>query len=92
MTINQDIGNYLSVQENQVINYNKDIVVTDLSGNQKIVVKCYCTITAYRSISYYMDVIDTDIFNAQRETIQLEIDKFKAEATKIAQDHHVPIL
>lgn len=88
----QNIGNFLSIQENQTINYNKDIVVTDLEQNQKIVVKCYCTIVAHKSISYYMDVIDPSIFNSQKELIQGEIDKFKAEATRIAQENHVPIL
>lgn len=88
----REIGNFLQVDENQTISYNKDIVMTDLSKNSKVIVKCYCTIVAGQSISHYMKVEDFEIFASQKELIQAEIEKFKEEATKIATDHNVPII
>lgn len=88
----RDIGNFLQVDENQTINYNKDIVMTDLNSNSKTICKCYCTIVANQSISYYMSVEDPTIFESQKEQIQVEINKFKEEAIRIATEHNVPVL
>ena len=88
----RDIGNFLQVDENQTINYNKDIVMSDLAKNSKVIVKCYCTIVAGQSISHYMKVEDFEIFTSQKELIQAEIDKFKEEAIRIATEHNVPII
>lgn len=86
------LNEFIGVSDNQTINYNKDITMTDLEGNQKIVVKCYCTIQAGQSISYYMDVLEKDIFVRYKETIQSEIDKFKQDAERIAIEHDVPVI
>lgn len=87
-----EIGNFLQVDENQTVTYNKDIVMTDLNRNSKTVVKCYCTIISGVSISHFMRVEDYEIFTAQKELIQVEIDKFKSEAIEIAKANNVPII
>lgn len=86
------INEYLTSQSNQTINFNKDIVVSDLDGNSRIIVKCYCTIISGKSISYYMTVEDEEIFEGSREAIQVEIAKFKEEAVELATKNDVPII
>lgn len=88
----ENLNDFLSVSSNQTTNFNKDIVLSDLEGNQKIVVKCYCTIVAGKSISYYMDVLDEKVFESQKELIQTQIDNFKEEATQLAINNDVPII
>ena len=87
-----NLNEFISVSDNQTVNYNKDIVVTDFDGNQKIAVKCYCTIVALQSISYYMDVIEKKIFSDYKDVIQPEVNKFKTEAEKIALENGVPVI
>lgn len=86
------INDFMSAQDSQKIYYNKDIVMKDLKGNATVVVKCYCTIVAGQSISYYMDVIEKQIFAEHKAVIQPEIKKFKAEAERIAEENNVPII
>lgn len=88
----ENLNDFLSVSNNQTINFNKDIMLSDLSGNQETVVKCYCTITAGKSISYYMDVLNETIFTSQKEIIQAQIEKFKQEAIQLATNNNVPII
>lgn len=88
----RELNDFIGVSDNQVINYNKDITMTDLEGNQKVIVKCYCTIQANQSISYYMDVIEKNVFVKYKETIQPEINKFKQDAERIATEHNVPVI
>lgn len=88
----RQINDFIGVSDKQTINYNKDITLTDLEGNQKIIVKCYCTIQANQSISYYMDVIEKDIFNKYKDVIQPEINRYKQDAERIATEHNVPII
>ena len=86
------INNFIGVSEKQTSTYNKDIIVRDLNGNDTVVVKCYCTIVAGQSISYYMDVIDTALFEKAKDVIQTEIENFKSQATEIARNNNVPII
>lgn len=86
------INEFLTSQNNQTINFNKDIVVTDLNGNSRIIVKCYCTIINGKSISYHMTVEDEEIFEGNKEAIQVEIAKFKEEAVDLATRNNVPII
>lgn len=86
------MNEFLTSQNNQTINFNKDIIVSDLEGNTKIVVKCYCTIVNGKSISYYMTVEDESIFENNKECIQEEITKFKQEAIDLATKNNVPII
>lgn len=88
----RNIGNFMQVDDRQTINYNKDIIMTDLNENSVKVCSCYCTIVAHQSISYYMTVENRDIFESQKDVIQVEIDKFKRDTEKIAKDHFVPII
>lgn len=88
----REIGNYLMVDENQTTNFNKDIMAKDLQGNTTIVVKCYCTIVARKTISYYMTIENHEIFEQCQELIQQEVEKFKNEAMKIAKEQLVPII
>ena len=87
-----NLSEFLSVSDNQTTNFNKDIILSDLNQNQEVVVKCYCTIVAGKSISYYMDVLNEKIFASQKELIQEQIELFKAEAVTIAQNNNVPII
>lgn len=86
------INQFLTSQNNQTINFNKDIILNDLEGNGRIIVKCYCTIISGKSISYYMTVEDEDIFETNKEIIQTEISKFKNEAIDLATKNNVPII
>lgn len=88
----RQLNDFIGVSDNQTVNYNKDITMTDLEGNQKVIVKCYCTIQANKSISYYMDVIEKEIFIKYRETIQTEVNKFKQDSERIATEHDVPVI
>lgn len=88
----EQLNDFLSVSDNQTINYNKDIMITDLEGNSQIVVKCYCTIVANKSISYYMDVLNIKIFESQKTIIQEQIDIFKQEAEQLAKNNNVPLI
>lgn len=88
----EKLNEFLSVSNNQTTNFNKDIILSDLQGNQEIVVKCYCTIVAGKSISYYMDVLNESIFESQKELIQTQIETFKTEATQLATNNNVPII
>ncbi|MBC6695205.1 hypothetical protein H9L25_00235 [Terrisporobacter mayombei] len=86
------INEFLTSQNNQTINFNKDIIVSDLDGNSRVIIKCYCTIISGKSISHYMTVEDEGIFENNKEAIQTEINKFKEEAIKLAQNNNVPII
>lgn len=86
------INEFLTTQNNQTTNFNKDIVVTDLDNNSRIIVKCYCTIVSGKSISYYMTVEDEEIFENNKEAIQEEIARFKEEAMDLAKRNDVPII
>lgn len=88
----QSLNEFLSVSNNQTTNFNKDIILTDLSGNQEIIVKCYCTIVAGKSISYCMDVLNETVFESQKELIQSQIELFKADAIQLATNNNVPII
>ena len=90
--MNRQINEIIGVAEKQNINFNKDIVMTDIEGNSKIIIKCYCTIIANKSISYYMDVVETMVFEKYKNTLQEEINSFKLEAERIARDNNVPII
>lgn len=90
--MNRQINEFIGVSERQNINFNKDIVMTDIEGNSKIIIKCYCTIIANKSISYYMDVVETMVFEKYKNTLQEEINSFKLEAERIARDNNVPII
>ena len=90
--MNRQINEFIGVAERQNINFNKDIVMTDIEGNSKTMVKCYCTIVAGQSISYYMDVVEPEVFLKYKETLQQEIDSFKLESERIARDNNVPII
>ena len=90
--MNRQINEFIGVAEKQNINFNKDIVMTDIEGNSKIIIKCYCTIIANKSISYYMDVVETMVFEKYKNTLQEEINSFKLEAERIARDNNVPII
>lgn len=86
------INNFVGISENQTINYNKDIIARDLNGNDTVVVKCYCTIIAGKSISYYMDVVDKTLYENIKDMIQEEITKFKTQAEDLAKQNNVPII
>ena len=91
----RELGNMMQVSENQTINFNKDIVMTmpTESGEQSIIVcKLYCTIIANKSIQYYMNVENKSIFEKMKEVIQVEIDSYKEQAQKLAQENNVPII
>ena len=90
--MNRQINEFIGVAERQNINFNKDIIMNDIEGNSKIMVKCYCTIVAGQSISYYMDVVETEAFARYKDTLQEEISKFKADAERIARENNVPII
>lgn len=90
--MNERINDFLSVSNNQTTNFNKDIILSDLSGNHEIVVKCYCTIVSGKSISYYMDVINESVFESQKTLIQEQIEIFKSEAIQLAKNNNVPII
>lgn len=88
----KQLNEFIGVYDNQTMTYNKDITMTDIEGNQKVIVKCMCTIQAYQSISFYMDVLERDVFMKYKDIIQAEVDRYKAEATQIAINHNVPVL
>ena len=90
--MNRQINEFIGVAERQNINYNKDIIMPDIEGNSKIIINCYCTIIANKSISYYMDVVETMVFEKYKNTLQEEINSFKLEAERIARDNNVPII
>ena len=96
MSIVRNIGNMMQVSENQTINFNKDIVMTvpQIDGTEQSIIVCrlYCTIVASKSIQYYMDVENADMFERMKDTIQVEIDSYKNQAIKIAQENNVPII
>ena len=90
--MNRQINEFIGVAERQNINFNKDIIMNDIEGNSKIMVKCYCTIVAGQSISYYMDVVEKEAFARSKDTLQEEIAKFKADAERIARENNVPVI
>ena len=90
--MNRQINEFIGVAERQNINFNKDIIMNDIEGNSKIMVKCYCTIVAGQSISYYMDVVEREEFARYKDTLQEEISKFKADAERIAKENNVPVI
>ena len=90
--MNRQINEFIGISESQNINFNKDIVMTDIEGNSKIMVKCYCTIVAGQSISYYMDVVEKEAFVRYKDALQEEISKFKADAERIAKENNVPVI
>ena len=83
MSIVRNIGNMMQVSENQTINFNKDIVMTvpQIDGTEQSIIVCrlYCTIVASKSIQYYMDVENADMFERMKDTIQVEIDRLMSE-------------
>ena len=83
--MDRKINEFIGISDSQNINFNKDIVTTDIEGNSKIMVKWYCTIVAGQSISYYMDVVEKEAFVRYKDALQEEISKFKADAERIAR-------
>ena len=90
--MNRQINEFIGVAERQNINFNKDIIMNDIEGNSKIMVKCYCTIVAGQSISYYMDGVEKEAFARYKDVLQEEISKFKADAERIAKENNVPVI
>ena len=90
--MDRKINEFIGISESQNINFNKDIVMTDIEGNSKIMIKCYCTIVAGQSISYYMDVVEKEAFVIYKYALQEEISKFKADAERIARENNVPVI
>lgn len=90
--MDRKINEFIGISESQNINFNKDIVMTDIEGNSKVMIKCYCTIVAGQSISYYMDVIEKEAFARYKDALQEEISKFKADAERIARENNVPVI
>ena len=90
--MDRKINEFIGISESQNINFNKDIVMTDIEGNSKIMVKCYCTIVAGQSISYYMDVVEKEAFVRYKDALQEEISNFKADAERIARENNVPVI
>lgn len=90
--MNTPINEFMYVQDNSTISFNKDIIMTDMNGNQKTIVRCYCTIIAGKTISYNLTVDEYDIFMQYKTEIQNEVNKFKNEATTIAAENDVPII
>ena len=90
--MDRKINEFIGISESQNINFNKDIVMTDIEGNSKIMIKCYCTRVAGQSISYYMDVVEREAFARYKDALQEEISKFKADAERIARENNVPVI
>lgn len=87
-----EINQFMDSVTSNNIAFNRDIVAKDLNGNNEIIVKCYCTIVAEETISYHMQVVKKAIYEANKEVIQPEIEKFVNEAKTLAQTYNVPII
>lgn len=86
------IAPFITIQNKSNISLNKDIVFTDVDGNDKVVVSCYGTIIAGRSINYYMDVIYPDVYNTFKEEITAEVNQWGYQLIALATEHAVPIV
>lgn len=86
------MNNGISIVENNNTTLNRDIIISDLEGNTKVIVKCYCTITKSKSMSYYIDIIEKEIYLNNKEQFQLEVDKWIADAKTVATTLEVPYI
>ncbi|MGL5764114.1 MAG: hypothetical protein ACRCX8_00600 [Sarcina sp.] len=90
--INTKINEFTYDVSTTDINHNKNIVVTDLQGNDTIVCQCLCTINAGTSISKYIQVLDESLFLKVKEGIQPSVDIWKCECDELAIKYNVPLI
>lgn len=88
--ITNTINPYMESVTTQNTTFNNEVHAKDLEGNVKVVCKVYVTIVANKSISTYIDVVDRDLLEKDREGIQIEIDKHLCTAKEIAKSLGVP--
>lgn len=77
----------INVVENKSVVATDSIVVIDAEGNEVTVATLYGTVDKNGSTSYCFNVMEEDIYKANRESIQTVVDKFiadlNAEATRL---------
>lgn len=86
------MSEFIGTIENNTTTFNRDITVTDLEGNTKVVIKCYCTIMKGKSMSYYIDIMEKEIYNKNKTEFQVEINKWVEEAKTTATNLDVPFI
>ena len=89
--IRKEINTFMDSVTSQNITFNRDIEMRDLEGNTKAICQCYCTIVAFKSCSYYFDVLEAQVYEANKLQIQTEIDAYIAEAKELAGRYNVPM-
>lgn len=86
------MNDFIGVIENNTTTFNRDITITDLEKNSKVIVKCYCTIVKGKSMSYYLDIVEKELYMQNQAAIQAEVDKWVAEAKTTARKLEVPFI
>ena len=73
------------------IQLNNDVKLSDMNGNEYVIFKMYCNITAGKSMSYVFDILLDTAFQANIPLIQGKVAEFKAVCEARATLAGVPI-
>ena len=73
--------------EDKTVVANDSIVVYDDSSNEILVATLYGTVKKNGSVSYCFDIVNEDVYNANKDSIQAFVDQFildlNAEAKRL---------
>lgn len=75
----------------EYIQLNDDIKLNDMLGNEYVIFRMYCNITAGVSINFTFDIIDKKAFDANKTMIQERVKTFKAYCCTKAENSGVDI-
>ena len=73
------------------IQLNNEVRLSDMNGNEYVVFKMYCNITAGKSMSFVFDILLESAFQANLALVQSKVAEFKATCEARALLAGVPI-
>lgn len=75
----------------QFIQLTNDITGRDMYGNEFVIMKMYCNITAGKSINFVYDILDQAAYEANKVEIRVKVQEFKAYCEDEALKYGVEI-
>lgn len=75
----------------QFIQLTNDITGRDMYGNEFVIMKMYCNITAGKSINFVYDILDQAAYEANKVEIRAKVQEFKAYCEDEALKYGVEI-
>ena len=86
------INDFLEVSSGDTITSNRDIEMIDIEGNRKVVCKCYGTIVSGRSLSFFIEVVEEEVYFRYKDKIQQQINIYVSGVKDTAIANNVPFV